>query len=149
MRTSSLFLLPLAFVLACGDKDGEDSADSGDTEVIPDGVSPQVLEADAHCYLHATGDETYFWTFSAEVTDPQGDDDIPTGFVHDIRFLRDGNVIEEIVDLLACRDGACSASFQEAQYGIPCTTADDWTVRFTVYDHEANSGSLDVQAYQD
>lgn len=154
MRNLSLLSAVALFsLLACGDKDDgtDDTAgDSGDTEDIPDGVSPQLSNGDAYCYLHNTGEEFYQWAFSVDYTDPQGSTDVPrTG--HDVDFLREGNVVKSATGVLICDNdqGWCIASFKEADYDIPCASAEDWTVRFTIYDYEGNTGTLEVQAYED
>lgn len=146
-----LFVLPIVSLFACGEKDNTDdtSGDTG-TEVVPDGVSPQLSNGDAYCYLHDTGDQFYMWTFGVDYSDPQGVGDIPRSG-HDIDFLQDGNVIKSATGMLTCDNtaGWCVGSFKEADYDIPCASAEDWTVRFTIYDYEGNTGTLDVQAYED
>jgi len=147
-----MLLSSLTLVLACGEKDGDDtSGETGDTDVA-DGVSPELFDGDAHCFLHDTGDQFYQWTFTVSYTDPQGVGDVPGGVgQHDLAFLQGDNIIHEMSGIVVCdpNQGNCFASFKEADYGIPCSSAEDWTVRFTLFDYEGNSGTLDVQAYED
>ena len=153
MRRALIYAaLPLiSLTLACGggDKDEDDDmADdtagggsggegSGEGSGSGDGVSPSILEADAWCYLHDTGDTAYFWVAAATVDDPQGVATIEN-FQPDAVKVYSGDAEVSSQAFVCDEQGLCTASFNADQAGVSCTNATSYTIAMFVMDEDGN-----------
>lgn len=154
MRRALIYaVLPLiSLTLACGggDKDEDDDFSddtagggsggegSGEGSGSSDGVSPSILEADAWCYLHDTGDTAYFWVAAATVDDPQGVTTVESLQPDDAVKIYSGDAEVSSQPMVCNSDGACTASFNADQVGVSCTNATSYTFSITVIDEDGN-----------
>lgn len=135
-------------------KDGGNTDDSGDTvDTVysnPDG--PQLSEPDACCYLHATGDEVEYWTFSVNYNHPLGLSNVDRFTEgHRIEIMREGVVLATAGSQPTCDNaqGICTGSFAAATYGVPCSAAGDHEFRFVLTDIDGNEGKIKVVGRKD
>lgn len=139
-------------LLACGDKDPDDSgglagdggADGGGLDGGGDGESdggtdtesPVISSADAWCYPHTVGEKDFIWQVETRVDDPQGLVSLASSF--------DGITVTEGGDLVAvypmvCDDaGRCFGSFTESQDEVRCTMASAYLLQLSVLDEDGN-----------
>lgn len=135
---------------ADGDGDGDTDVDT-DTDTDPStGDPPVVLDADAYCYQHKTGDKFYLWEANCTATDPQGADTIqPFDTELSVAAVLSGGTELASYPLACDSGGSCFASFRESDHGIACASATSYTVRFQVVDEDGNqSAPYDVQGRQ-
>lgn len=140
----------LLLALSCTGKDeialdsGTGTDDSGGEEQN-DGVSPEVTDADAYCYLHDTGDQFYNWSLSATYDDPQGLDNVPRSF-HMVEIYKGGNLVTD-AELMSCNtdSGSCIGSFNADVLGIPCPgSAEEYVFKIIIEDYDGNTGDAQV-----
>ena len=158
-RAMLLTLLPVfALNVGCagdkdGDKDDEDDAvdDTGGGEGdgtsdggSNDGETPYIVEADAWCYLHDTGDTAYFWIAEAIAEDPQGTDTLESFYTEGVEVYA-GDALIATYALVCDENGTCTASWNQDQDGVSCASADSYTISIAVMDEDANiSDSAEV-----
>lgn len=153
MRRALLFaLVPLlSLTVACGgedkdedpDEETDDTADGGGGGGggSTDGESPFIMEADAWCYLHDTGDTAYFWVATATADDPQGTATIES-FAPDAVKIYSGEAEVSSQAFVCDENGSCTASFNADQAGVSCTSADSYTIAMVVIDEDGNTSEV-------
>ncbi len=153
MRRALLFAaLPLLTLsIACGDKDDDDDEGGDDTASddsggggsggSTDGVSPWIMEADAWCYLHETGDTAYYWVAEAVADDPQGVATLEA-FTMDAVKVYSGDAEVSSQALVCSENGVCSASFNGDNEGVSCSSADSYTFAIVVTDEDGNTSEV-------
>lgn len=145
-------MLLLAFALACfgkgGDADDSENNGTDDSEVVADGVSPIVKDAEAYCEEHTTGDTFYQWFFSATYDDPQGlknVDPSPEGsYGHLVEVYKDGSLVADS-ELIVCSNstGECVGSVNADTIGVPCNSG--YIFRIVITDIDGNTGWDEVE----
>ena len=147
-------LIPASVSLGCGsDKEDEtghiDDDNETETSTVTTGTTtsgtsdpdaPQILNADAWCYLHKTGDKYYQWALTAEITDPQGTETIPGLLMDAVTVVFNGTDFASY-PLTCADDGDCIGSFKEADDGVACGNAAAYTIRFVVTDEDDNASA--------
>lgn len=155
MRSTPLALASILVLLtACkGDEEPIDS-DTGE-EVVDDGQSPQVSDAEAICIEHPDDQGTVdIWSFSVKYDDPQGLADVPRNTFsepeiedqHRVAWGQGGTVVDQ-AGVIACdpEGGTCTGTFRGDTYNVPCSTASDWTFDIIIKDLDGNEGSASTQ----
>lgn len=129
------------------DGGGDGAADGGDGGST-DGVTPVLLEGDAWCYPHPDGEMTVnLWSVTGRYTDPQGEASVENFYLDGIIVLQ--SEIEVARYALACRDGACVGSWNEAEDFVACANATAYTVQLRVIDEDGNlSAPLELTGRQ-
>ena len=114
------------------------SQDSGSSETDAGEVRPTILQADAWCYVAATGEESDQWVFYAQADDPQGAATLDNFFPDGIAFQdAGGNTISNIA--IVCTDaGECTSSTGGAALGAGCSQATSFKATFIVRDEDSN-----------
>lgn len=154
-RAMLLTLLPmLALTVGCaGDKEGDNDDEDGSADDTggagegdgsgsgsggsPDGETPYIVEADAWCYLHDTGDTAYFWIAEAIAEDPQGTDTLESFYTEGVDIYA-GDALIATYALVCDENGTCTASWNQDQDGVSCASADSYTISIAVMDEDAN-----------
>ena len=124
-----------------GSGDGSDGGSGGDDGSSDSGSggnadAPEVLSADAWCYLHSTGDKAYYWGLKVQADDPQGSDTLETFFNDAVTISING--VEVTTQPLVCTTGECTHSFAEADDGIACSNATAYEFSIQVMDIDEN-----------
>jgi hypothetical protein len=148
--TTALFAL-----IACDASDLQ-TGDTGYSTTIGDDTGttggntdqdPVIDSADAYCTLHSTGDEFYQWQLGARIDDPQGLDTIE--LYNTVEVYRGGSLQAEYSLLCpGTSEPPCIGSFTEAQNGILCSSASDYTFKFIISDEDGNTATFEVAGYQ-
>ena len=111
--------------------------DAGGEDGASDGQSPTLSDGDAWCYPHPDGELTVnLWSVTARYADPQGDASVENFYLDGIVVLQSGS--ERARYALACRDGSCVGSWNEADDLIACANASAYTVEVRVIDEDGN-----------
>ena len=122
-------------------------SDTGTTGGTTNDEAPEIISVDASCYYHSTGDAYYQWTLAADVDDPQGRDTIELN--NTVEIYRSGTLQASVG--IICTDHSdphCLGSFKEADHGILCTSASDYSFRFLITDEDGNTSTKEAPGYQ-
>ncbi len=114
------------------------SGSSGGSTGGTTGDAPTIVDADAWCYQHKTGEKFYQWALNATVSDPQGADTIPGLLSDAVTVLFNGSAVASY-PITCSDDGDCFGSFNETDDGIACQSASSYTIQFVIVDEDDNA----------
>jgi hypothetical protein len=141
-------MIALWLMLACTGQIGGADESAGDGGGDDGGGSnadaPTIVSFDVYCCNPASGAEAWYWSLTAQVTDPQGASTIAgsgpeSGHQVNVMGSSGGAPIAEYGSGFHCDDkGVCSASWQQAWDNIYCSSADSYLIELIVADEDGN-----------
>jgi hypothetical protein len=145
-RSMACLLACVAF--GCGSSSGDDEVlgggdTSGGSATVP-GDAPVLTGCLADCSEHTVGDAFWQWSFSCDVTDPQGADSVET--FGEVEAHLGADLVG--TGALVCADESCFGSERADAMGTDCTSAEDYTFVFVAYDLEGNRGTGEAEGRQ-
>jgi hypothetical protein len=97
---------------------------------------PQVLDADIWCYEHSTGEIRYIWSMVATFTDPQGEPTIQP--LYEGLSAWQGSGLLGTYAVVCSTGGTCTASFEEIENNVLCSSASSYRFMLEVRDEDGN-----------
>jgi hypothetical protein len=146
-------MLAIWLMLACtgetsGVTDGagaDGGGDGGDDGGGPNLDAPTIVAFDVFCCNPAAGPEAWYWTLTAQVSDPQGVEtiaDIGSDSGHEVNVYNgpaSGQPFAEYGAGFSCDDkGVCDTSWQQSADNVMCSSASDYTIELIVADQDGN-----------
>jgi hypothetical protein len=101
-------------------------------------VRPFIVQADAWCYVAATGEESDQWVFHAIADDPQGAATLDNFFPEGIAFQNSGGSTIETIAIVCTEAGECTSSTGGDALGAGCSQAESFKATFIVRDEDEN-----------